>query len=134
MRLGRSRLGRASSAWVCLAMAGFSLGKVGLGSEAWAQAPADGAIGGQVQSAAGAPVAGALVVARELETGLARRAGAERDGWGDRRGQVLSAAGKPIAGALVVVRGSETGLSLDRRARGRMASFWWCGFRWASTR
>ena len=74
MRLGRSRLGRVSSAWVCLAMAGFGLGKVGLGSEAWAQAPADGAIGGQVQSAAGAPVAGALVVARELETGLALRA------------------------------------------------------------
>src|SRR5579872_5965274 len=35
-----------------------------------AQTATDGAIGGRVLSAAGAPVAGALVVAQELETGL----------------------------------------------------------------
>jgi hypothetical protein len=40
----------------------------------WAQSGADGAIGGQVLSAAGSPVEGALVVARDLETGLAMRA------------------------------------------------------------
>ena len=41
---------------------------------AWAQTGDDGAIGGRVLSAAGDPVEGALVVARELETGLALRA------------------------------------------------------------
>ncbi len=40
----------------------------------WAQTGTDGAIGGQVTSASGAPVVGALVVVRELETGLTLRA------------------------------------------------------------
>jgi hypothetical protein len=40
----------------------------------WAQSGADGAIGGRVLSAAGAPVTGASVVVRGLETGLAMRA------------------------------------------------------------
>jgi hypothetical protein len=39
-----------------------------------AQTPTDGAISGQVLSAAGIPVAGAQVVARDLETGLAQHA------------------------------------------------------------
>jgi hypothetical protein len=46
----------------------------GLGGCVWAQSGTDGAIGGQVLSAAGSPVAGALVVARDLQTGLAMRA------------------------------------------------------------
>ncbi len=46
----------------------------GLGAGAWAQSATDGAIGGWVLSAAGAPVAGAWVVVREAETGLALRA------------------------------------------------------------
>jgi hypothetical protein len=46
----------------------------GLGLRAAAQSATDGAIGGQVVSAAGAPVAGVVVVVRELETGLAMRA------------------------------------------------------------
>jgi len=45
----------------------------GLGT-AWAQSATDGAIGGRVLSVAGAPVAGAQVVVRELETGLVQRA------------------------------------------------------------
>jgi hypothetical protein len=45
----------------------------GLGGCVWAQSGTDGAIGGQVLSAAGSPVEGALVVARDLETGLAMR-------------------------------------------------------------
>jgi hypothetical protein len=40
----------------------------------WAQSGTDGAIGGQVLSAAGSPVEGASVMARNLETGLAMRA------------------------------------------------------------
>jgi hypothetical protein len=44
------------------------------GLRAIAQSGTDGAIGGQVVSAAGSPVAGALVVARDLDTGLAMRA------------------------------------------------------------
>jgi hypothetical protein len=46
----------------------------GLGLRAAAQSGTDGAIGGQVVSTAGAPLAGAVVVVRELETGLALRA------------------------------------------------------------
>jgi hypothetical protein len=46
----------------------------GLGACVWAQSGTDGAIGGQVLSAAGSPVTGALVVARDLDTGLAMRA------------------------------------------------------------
>ena len=51
-----------------LALAGF-----GSGLHAAAQSGTDGAIGGQVVSAAGSPVAGALVVVRNLDTGLAMR-------------------------------------------------------------
>jgi len=43
----------------------------GFGLRAPAQSGADGAIGGQVVSSAGAPVAGALLLARDLDTGLA---------------------------------------------------------------
>jgi hypothetical protein len=43
---------------------------VGLGGRAWAQSATDGAIGGQVLSAAGKPIAGALVEVRGSETGL----------------------------------------------------------------
>ncbi len=43
----------------------------GSGQVAPAQSAPDGAIGGQVLSAAGSPLAGALVVVRDLETGLA---------------------------------------------------------------
>ena len=52
-----------------LALAGF-----GSDLQAPAQSGTDGAIGGQVVSAAGSPVAGALVVVRDLDTGLAMRA------------------------------------------------------------
>ena len=66
MRSGRGRL-----SWLgcCVVELAF-----GLGGCVWAQSGTDGAIGGQVLSAAGAPVAGALVVARDLQTGLAMRA------------------------------------------------------------
>ncbi len=52
-------------------MAGVGLG---FGGCAWAQSGTDGAIGGQVVGAAGAPVAGAMVVVRDTETGLSLRA------------------------------------------------------------
>ena len=45
----------------------------GLGGCVWAQSGTDGAIGGQVVGAAGSPVEGASVMARNLETGLAMR-------------------------------------------------------------
>ena len=43
---------------------------VGLGARVWAQSATDGAIGGQVLSAAGKPIAGAMVVVKGSETGL----------------------------------------------------------------
>jgi hypothetical protein len=61
------RFGCCVAFW--LALAGF-----GPGLHAAAQSGSDGAIGGQVVSAAGSPVAGALVVVRDLDTGLAMRA------------------------------------------------------------
>jgi hypothetical protein len=66
MRSGRSKL-----SWLgcCVVELAF-----GLGGCVWAQSGTDGAIGGQVLSAAGSPVAGVLVVARDLQTGLAMRA------------------------------------------------------------
>jgi len=66
MRSGRGRL-----SWLGCCAAGLAFG---LGGCVWAQSGTDGAIGGQVLSAAGSPVAGALVVARDLQTGLAMRA------------------------------------------------------------
>ena len=65
MRSGRGRLSWLGCCAVILAF--------GLGGCVWAQSGTDGAIGGQVLSAAGSPVEGALVVARDLETGLAMR-------------------------------------------------------------
>jgi hypothetical protein len=66
----RGMLCRLPLCVVCwLALVGF-----GSGLRAAAQSGTDGAIGGQVVSAAGSPVAGALVVVRDLETGLAMRA------------------------------------------------------------
>jgi hypothetical protein len=55
----------------------FVLG-LAVGVRVWAQSDADGAIGGRVVNAAGKPVAGAWVTARDAETGLAvgARAGA----------------------------------------------------------
>jgi hypothetical protein len=44
------------------------------GGSAWAQSETDGGIGGRVLSAEGRPVGGAVVTARDLETGLALRA------------------------------------------------------------
>ncbi len=55
--------------WVLWVGCGVSAA-VGLGGGAWAQSATDGAIGGQVLSAAGRPIAGALVVVRGSETGL----------------------------------------------------------------
>ena len=65
-RLGRVGWNAAVGVWLVW------LG-CGLGAGAWAQSATDGAIGGWVLSA-GAPVAGAWVVVREVETGLALRA------------------------------------------------------------
>jgi hypothetical protein len=61
----------------CLAL----LALWGSGSWLWAQSANDGAIGGRVLSAAGRPVEGALIVARDVETGLAinARSGAQGD-------------------------------------------------------
>ena len=63
--------GRGWLSWLGCCALGLAFG---LGGCVWAQSGTDGAIGGQVLSAAGAPVEGALVVARDLETGLAMRA------------------------------------------------------------
>jgi len=60
---GRGWLGWIAAIFVCLS-----------GSAVWAQDGADGAIGGRVLSVAGAPLAGAVVAVRELETGLVLRA------------------------------------------------------------
>ncbi len=46
----------------------------GLAQAAWAQSGADGAIGGRVLTASGAPVAGAVIAVREAETGLEQSA------------------------------------------------------------
>jgi Carboxypeptidase regulatory-like domain/TonB dependent receptor len=62
---GHGRLPRLG----CVAV-GLALG-LAPGGRACGQSGTDGAIGGQVLSSAGAPVEGALVVAREVETGLA---------------------------------------------------------------
>ena len=61
--------GAACTLWVV-----WGLGAAFGGSALRAQSATDGAIGGQVVSAAGGPVEGALVVARELNTGLTLRA------------------------------------------------------------
>jgi hypothetical protein len=61
--------------WLGSCCVAFSLALAGLGSglHAAAQSATDGAIGGQVVSATGSPVAGALVVVRHLDTGLVMR-------------------------------------------------------------
>ena len=61
-----------TSGWL-LAGVTCALGPVAGLPAAWAQTTTDGAIGGQVLNAEGAPVAGALVAARELDTGLVLR-------------------------------------------------------------
>jgi len=63
-------LGRGCLRWV----AALSVAWVGLVLVAGAQSGTDGAIGGRVLSAAGVPVAGALVVVRETDTELSLRA------------------------------------------------------------
>ncbi len=63
--------GRGRLSWLGCCAVGLAFG---LGGCVWAQSGTDGAIGGQVLSAAGSPVAGRSVVARDLETGLAMRA------------------------------------------------------------
>ena len=75
MRFGLCRVwGRRIAAvrvWsVCLSC---GLGVIGSGQAVWAQTGTDGAIGGHVLSASGAPVKGALVVVQEQETGLRER-------------------------------------------------------------
>ena len=65
MRSGRGRL-----SWLGCCVVGLAFGLAGC---VWAQSGTDGAIGGQVLSAADSPVEGALVVARDLETGLLMR-------------------------------------------------------------
>src|SRR5580698_2355076 len=47
------------------------VGAFGLSACAWGQTGTDGGIAGQVLSSAGTPVEGAVVVARDVETGLA---------------------------------------------------------------
>ena len=49
------------------------VGALACGLSAWGQTGTDGAIGGQVLSAAGLPLAGALVMVRGVETGLVER-------------------------------------------------------------
>ena len=63
--------GRGRLSWLGCCAVGLAFG---LGGCVWAQSGTDGAIGGQVLSAAGSPVEGALVVARDLQTGLAMQA------------------------------------------------------------
>ena len=60
--------GRGWLRWIAAALVWSSSAWV------WAQSGTDGAIGGRVLSAAGAPVMGAAVAVRELETGLVLRA------------------------------------------------------------
>ena len=64
---GSIRLSAALLAWVGWVACGLS-------AVGWAQTGTDGAIGGRVLSAVGAPVAGARVNVREVETGLEMRA------------------------------------------------------------
>lgn len=54
----------ALRAWMVCLSCGFS-------AVAWAQSATDGAIGGRVLNVAGAPVTGARVMVREMQTGLA---------------------------------------------------------------
>ena len=62
--------GRGRLSWLSCCALGLAFG---LGGCVWAQSGTDGAIGGQVVGAAGSPVEGASVMARNLETGLAIR-------------------------------------------------------------
>ncbi len=66
--------GRGWVGWNAAVRVGLVWLSCGAGAVAWAQSATDGAIGGHVLSAAGVPVAGALVVVRAAETGLALRA------------------------------------------------------------
>ncbi len=59
---------------------GCGLAAAGLAQVGWAQSGADGAIGGRVLSASGAPLAGAVVAVREAETGLEQSARSGRHG------------------------------------------------------
>jgi hypothetical protein len=72
--LGRNWVGQCAAVWVaCVLVA--AMGMVGPGkTAAWAQSETDGAIGGRVTNGAGAPVAGARVVARGVDTGLVQEA------------------------------------------------------------
>jgi len=71
-----------SSGWL-LAGVACALGPVTGTPAARAQTATDGAIAGQVLDTAGAPVAGALVEARELDTGLVLRSlsGTRASSW-----------------------------------------------------
>jgi len=59
---------------VCSAAFWLALAGLGSGVRMAAQSGVDGAIGGQVESAAGRPVAGVIVTVRDLQTGLAMQA------------------------------------------------------------
>ena len=72
--LGRGGVGRFAAVRVWLVWLSCGLSAAGWTQAIWAQSGTDGAIGGRVLSAAGRPVAGALVVVQGLETGLAMRA------------------------------------------------------------
>jgi hypothetical protein len=69
---------RKHGSWIAAVHVGLLCLSCGLGGALfsrtmWAQTGTDGAIGGQVLSASGTPVAGALVAVREVETGLTER-------------------------------------------------------------
>jgi hypothetical protein len=72
--LCRGWVRRIATVRVWLMCLSCGLAAVGCAPAAWAQSGTDGAIGGQVVSASGVPVVGALVVVQELETGLTLRA------------------------------------------------------------
>jgi Carboxypeptidase regulatory-like domain len=63
---GRGRVGWSAAvrAWMCVVAA------LGIAPALWAQSGTDGAIGGRVVDAGGAPLRGATVVVRDVETGL----------------------------------------------------------------
>jgi len=67
---GWTRRSIARISWIGVGLCGCALGICAWGPAAFAQTGTDGAIGGRVLSASGAPVEGALVVAHDVETGL----------------------------------------------------------------
>ncbi len=77
---GRGWVGRVAAVRVWVIWLSCGLGAVGFVPTLLAQSGTDGAIGGQVVSAAGQPVPGALVTVHGLETGLELRARSGRRG------------------------------------------------------